>query len=119
MKRMLSIVAAMALALPAALAQGPGSGPGYGQGGGGKGAGKGPGWSFNKDNTRGWGMMSRDERTEHRDRMLSIKTYDECVAYLEEHRKLMDERAKERGRPGPAMPPQNMCERMKQAGRIS
>jgi hypothetical protein len=113
MKRVLMIAAA--LAASAALAQGPGYGPG---GGAGKGPGKGPGWSFNGDNTRGWSMMSRAERAEHRDRMLSMKSYEECVAYLEEHHKQMEARAKARGRAGPAQPAQNMCERMKQAGRF-
>lgn len=105
MTKMLIVAAAAAFTAASAFAQGPGGGPG-----------KGPGWSFNGDNTRGWSMMSRGERTEHRNRMLSIKTYDECVAYLEEHRKQMEARAKERGRPMPGMPAQNMCDRMKQAG---
>jgi len=111
MKRVLMMAAAAALAASAALAQGPGYGPG-------KGPGKGPGWSFNGDNTRGWSMMSREERAEHRNRMLSMKSYEECVAYLEGHHKAMEARAQERGRPGPAAPAQTMCERMKQAGRF-
>lgn len=115
MKRVLTVIAAAAFAATAAFAQGPGYGPG---GGAGKGPGKGPGWSFNGDNTRGWSMMSREERAEHRNRMLSMKSYEECVAYLEGHHKAMEARAKERGRPGPAVPAQNMCERMKQAGRF-
>jgi hypothetical protein len=105
------LIAAAALAATAALAQGPGPG-------GGPGKGPGKGWSFNKDNTRGWSMMSRDERVEHRNRMLSLKSYEECVAYQQEHRKLMEARAKERGRQIPAGPRQDMCERMKQAGRF-
>ena len=113
MRRLLMIAAATAFAASAAFAQGPGYGPGSG-----KGPGKGPGWSFNGDNTRGWPMMSREERNEHRGKMMSMKTYEECVAYLEEHQKLMESRAQERGRPGPALPAQNMCERMKQAGRF-
>jgi Spy/CpxP family protein refolding chaperone len=109
MKRLLMVIGATAFAASAAFAQGPGPG---------KGPGKGPGWNFNGDNTRGWPMMSREERSEHRSQMLSMKSYEECVAYLEEHRKLMEARAKERGRPGPGLPAQNMCERMKQAGRF-
>jgi hypothetical protein len=94
MKRALTILAAGLLAASASLAQGPGGGPG-----------KGPGWSFNADNTRGWPMMS-------------MKSYEECLAYLGEHHKRMEARAQERGRPGPAMPAHSMCERMKQAGRF-
>jgi hypothetical protein len=112
---MMLFMAAAALAASAALAQGSGPGPG---GGPGNGPGKGPGWNFNKDNTRGWSMMGRAERAEHRNRMMSMKTYEECVAYLEEHRKLMESRASGRGGPMPGMPAQNMCERMKQAGRL-
>jgi hypothetical protein len=111
MRKTMLIAAAAALAASAALAQGPGYGPG--------GPGKGPGWRFNGDNTRGWSMMSREERLEHRNRMLGMKTYEECVAYLDEQRKQMEARAQERGRPMPGMAAQNMCERMKQAGRIS
>ena len=111
MRKTILIAAAAAFAVSAALAQGPGP-----DGGPGKGPGK--GWRFNQDNTRGWSMMSREERTEHRNKMLSMKTYEECLAYREEHRKLMETRAKERGRQVPAGPRQDMCERMKQAGRF-
>jgi hypothetical protein len=55
-------------------------------------------------------MMSRDERTEHRNKMMSMKSYDECVAYMK--------RAQVRGRPMPGQTAQNMCERMRQAGRF-
>jgi len=116
-RKIILIAAAAAFASSVALAQGPG--PGGGPGGPGKGPGKGPGWSFNGDNTRGWSMMSREERAEHRNKMMSMKTSEECVAYVEEHQKQMESRAKERGRPMPGMPARNMCERMKQAGRIS
>mgnify|MGYP003489828476 CR=1 FL=1 len=47
--------------------------------------------------------------------MHSLKTADECNAYIAEHRKLIAERAKEKGL---APPPQrgNACERMKARG---
>lgn len=82
MKTAWLIVAATVFGSTAVLAQSPG---------------KGPGWAFNADNTRGWSMMSRQERREHRGKMLSMKTCEECVAYLA----------------------QDMCERMRHAGRIS
>lgn len=104
MRKTILIATAAAFAASAAFAQGPG---------------KGAGWSFNKDNTGGWSMMGREERAEHRNRMMSMKTYEECVAYLEEHRKRMEARAQERGRPGPGNAAHNMCDRMKQAGRLS
>ncbi|HVL34198.1 MAG TPA: hypothetical protein VM489_00865 [Burkholderiales bacterium] len=114
--KLAGVVAVGAFVATAAFAQGPGSGPGQGYG---PGPGKGPGWVFNADNTRGWPMMSREERAQHRSKMLSMRTYEECVAYLEEHRRLMESRARERGRPGPAAPAQDMCVRMREAGRIS
>lgn len=126
------VAAALGLAVSLAIAQpgqgpGPGKGPGDGPGmGKGMGPGSGPGkagkgqrYSFGPSNTRGWSMMSPQERTEHRTKMMGFKSYDECVAYTAEHHKLMEARAKERGRPVPATPRQNMCERMKQAGRLS
>ena len=39
--------------------------------------------------------MSPSERDEHRQKMMGFKTYDECKAYIDEHHKQMDERAKE------------------------
>jgi hypothetical protein len=51
--------------------------------------------------------------------MLNMKTYAECKAYIDEHRKTMEARAKEKGVAAPPGPRSNMCERMKQRGRIS
>ncbi|MCD6044706.1 MAG: hypothetical protein K0R40_4309 [Burkholderiales bacterium] len=113
MKRALMIAAAFAASAALAQGYGPGSGKGPGMG-----MGKGPGMGFDSDNTRGWSMMSSQERSEHRDRMMSFKSYEECVAYLEQHHKAMEARASERSRPMPVKPAQNMCERMKQAGRF-
>lgn len=107
MKTMIAIATASVLASSIALAQ-----PGPGMGG------KGPGFNFGPSNTRGWSLMTPQERTEHRNKMLSFKTYEECDAYRTEHHKLMEARAKEKGAQVPAVPRQNMCERMKQAGRL-
>ena len=62
--------------------------------------------------------MTPQERNEHRDKMLGFKTVEECKAYTDEHHKQMEARAKEKGRPVPASPRQDMCARMKQAGRL-
>jgi hypothetical protein len=110
MKRHLA-TAALALIAGVALAQGPGPGPGAGKGSG--------GWRFGPDNTRGWSLMTPEERNEHRQKMLAVTTYAECEAVLEEHRKLIEERAKERGVAPPPGPRTDMCERMKARGRIS
>lgn len=104
---------------------GPGMGPGGGMGpgmgpGGGMGPGMGPGgrgmrFEFNKDNTPGWSLMTPEERTAHREKMLAAKTPEECKAIQEEHHKQMSERAKEKGQTlrGPR---QNACDRMKARG---
>ena len=110
MKPTLIMIAAAGLAASVAFAQGPGPG--------GKGPGKGPAWRFNADNTSGWSMMTSEERAAHRSKMLSVKSYEECVAYVEQHHKEMQARAQQRGRSLPATPRQNVCERMKQAGRF-
>ena len=109
MKRALIAAAALALVASAALAQGPGAGPG----------GKGPGFQFDSSNTRGWSFMKPEERTEHRNKMMGFKTYDECKSYQEEHHKQMEARAKEKGKPMPSAPRANMCDRMKQQGRLN
>ena len=95
----------------AALAQGPGPGGGP--------AGKGPAWRFNSGNTPGWSLMAPAERTEHRNRMLGFKTYAECKAYQEAHHSQMEARAKQKGRTLPSAPRGNVCDRMKQAGRLN
>ncbi len=123
MKLLIAAAAALLFASNISMAQGPGSGPGAGPGpgarGGPGGPGKGPGFSFGPSNTSGWSMMSSQERTEHRDKMLNMKTYAECKAYVAEHRKTMEARAKEKGVAMPGGPRSDMCERMKQRGRIS
>jgi hypothetical protein len=91
--------ALMALLITAsgAWAQGgpPASGPQRGMG---------PRAMSGADFTPGWAMMSRQERDEHRAKMRSMQNYDECKAYVEQHREQMAARAKERGMaamPGP------------------
>jgi len=83
----------------------------------GKGPGKGPGYGFNADNTRGWSLMTPEERTEHQNKMLATKTVDECKAVQEEQHKLMEARAKEKGTTL-GTPKVNACERMKARGVI-
>jgi hypothetical protein len=68
-----------------------------------------------QDNTPGWSLMTPEERTAHREKMMSAKTFDECKAAQEEHHKQMEARAKEKGAKLPA-PRQNACDRMKARG---
>ena len=113
------------------LAQG-GPGMGYGMGGGpcvqngGAGAGgqgMGPGgrggraMRYNQDNTRGWTLMTADERTAFQKQMREVKTYDECVALQTEHRGAMEVRAKEKG-VTLQTPRRNVCDNLQARGLI-
>ena len=91
---------------------GAGMGPGPGMGQGGRG---GRGMRFNQNNTRGWTLMTPEERTAFQIRMREVKTYDECKLVQTEHRSAMEARAKEKGVTLPT-PRQNGCERMKARG---
>lgn len=112
-------LSASALAQPGqGMGPGGGMGPGMGPGGGmgpGMGGGRGMRFDFNKDNTPGWSLMTPEERTAHREKMLAAKTPEECKAVQEEHHKQMAARAKEKGQTlrGPR---QNACDRMKSRG---
>lgn len=83
---------------------GPGAGPRQGQG---------P--RFNQDNTPGWSLMTNEERAAHREKMLSVKSYEECKGYMDEHHALMEKRAKEKGKTMPG-PRNNACDMMKARG---
>jgi hypothetical protein len=77
--------------------------PGYGPGGG-PGPRGGMRFGFGSDFTPGWGMMTPQERDQHRQQMGNAKTPEECRQVRDEHRKLMQERARARGiasMPGP------------------
>ena len=126
---------ALALAAVTALAQpggyGPGNGPGngpcatgqagancpYGGPGGGYGPGYGRGGGRMGMGMGGYGgLMTDEERAEHRERMHSFTTVDECKAYWTEHRAQVTARAKEQGvEPGPG-PRFDPCERMAARG---
>jgi hypothetical protein len=88
---------------PAASAPGMGMGPG-----GGRGAAR-----YGSDYTPGWALMSQQERNEHRDRMRSMKTYEECKAYQDQHHEQMAARAKERGGKALAQPRRDACGSLK------
>ena len=59
-------------------------------------------------------MMSPQERQEHQARMSSMKSYDECKAYRDEHHRQMVERAKSKGGNPPAQPKRDACGALKQ-----
>ncbi|HPU81884.1 hypothetical protein [Accumulibacter sp.] len=52
-------------------------------------------------NTRGWQLMTPEERIEHQSRIRGFRTYEECRSYQLSHHQLMEERARQRGLPLP------------------
>lgn len=103
--------------------KGPGAGPGP-MGAGpaasapGMGMGMGPGAGrgaarWGSDTTPGWALMTQQERNEHRDRMRSMKTYEECKTYQDQHHEQMAARAKERGGKALAQPRRDACSGLK------
>ncbi len=129
MKTFRMMVLASLIGLPAgvALAQGgggkgPGAGPGPMMGAGpassapgmGMGMGHGRGAAhWGSDYTPGWALMTEQERNEHRERMRSMKTYEECKTYQEQHHEQMAARAKERGGKALPQPRRDACRGLK------
>jgi hypothetical protein len=105
--RLYATLAGVSFLAAAAVAQ---PGPGMGGPGGGWG-----GWKWNSSNVPGWQMMTPEERKEHQDKMHGMKTYDECKGYHEAHRKLMEQRAKDKG-VTLATPRSNPCDMMRVRG---
>lgn len=87
-------------------------GPGGGMGPGGKGR-----FGWNQDHTPGWTLMSPEERAAWQAQMDQVKTYEECKATQEAHRRVMEERAKEKGLKF-SPPRQSGCDVMKARGLI-
>ena len=71
-----------------------------------------------KMDTPGWSLMTPEERAEHRSKMLSFKSYEECQTYLAEHHSTMGERADQKG-VVLRHPRFDACERMRERGRFN
>ena len=69
--------------------------------------------SWGSDYTPGWTLMSQQERNEHRDRMRSMKTHEECKSYQGQHHEQMATRAKDRGGKALAPPRRDACSGLK------
>lgn len=139
--RMIGLVALLGAALAAPVLAQPGRGMGgmgggWGGGpcmqnagpGGGmwNGAGMGPGarggrggraMMANQNLTRGWTLMTQEERTAFQIRMREVKTFDECVQAQTEHRGLIEVRARDKG-VNLMTPRMNACENLKARGLI-
>lgn len=63
-------------------------------------AARGP-WRASEANTRGWQLMTPEERIEHQGRVRSFTTLEACRTYQFDHHQLMAERARQRGVPLP------------------
>ena len=106
-------LALFAVAGTAAAQGGPGPGAGPGASAPGMGMGRGPMARWGSDFTPGWTMMSAQERSEHQQRMRSMKSYDECKAYRDRHHEQMTARAKEKGGKAMAQPRRDACAGLK------
>lgn len=95
---------------PGSMGPGPvASAPGMGMGpGGGHGAAR-----WGSEFTPGWALMTEQERSEHRERMRSMKNYEECKAYQAQHHEQMAARAKERGGKVLPQPRRDACSGLK------
>lgn len=116
-----TIAASLAYAGPG---YGPGTGPGCAagtttgcQGGMGPGMGMGMGGGHGRGQGAGLDLMTPEERTAHRTQMQSLKTVEECTAYLSLHHAAMAARAAEKGVTLPE-PRANACQRMQARGRF-
>jgi hypothetical protein len=69
-------------------------------------------WRVWPSNTPGWTMMSAEERKAHQEKMRSLHTRAECQTYMDEHMKLMQERAKQKNKTfKPAARHSKICEK--------
>ena len=53
-------------------------------------------WRASETNTRGWQLMTPEERIEHQSAIRGFSTLEECRAYQVKHHQLMEERARQR-----------------------
>lgn len=97
--------------------QGSGAGGGMGMGPGARGGRGGRAMMFNQNNTRGWSLMTAEERNAFQFQMREVKTYEECQLAQSQHRAVMEARAKEKG-VNLMTPRMNGCDNMKARGWI-
>lgn len=72
-------------------------------------------FQFDADNVPGWRLMSSAERAEHHQKLMSLRTVEQCRAYMETQRTALEARARERGKT--LRPPRfDACEQMKTRG---
>ena len=69
-------------------------------------------WRASEENTRGWQLMTPEERIEHQSRIRGFASYEECHTYQVSHHRLMEERARQRGMELPRGE-RDICEHLK------
>ena len=74
-------------------------------------------WRADQDNTRGWDLMTPQERIEHQARMRGFTDYAACQAYRAQHHAEMAARARERGLTLPDDRGGGFCERLRPTAR--
>lgn len=69
-------------------------------------------WRASEDNTRGWHLMSHEERIAHQSKVRGFTRLEECRSYQLAHHQQMVERARQQG---VALPQggRDICERLK------
>lgn len=65
-----------------------------------------------EENTRGWHLMTPEERIEHQSRIRRFASYEECHSYQASHHRMMEERARKRGMELP-VGGRDICEHLK------
>jgi hypothetical protein len=74
-------------------------------------------WYAQGDNIRGAQLMTADERSVYVNRLLNMKTFDECRVFMQGHYLEIDRRAKDRQIPLPPVQG-DPCEVMQKMGRV-
>lgn len=59
-------------------------------------------WRASEENIRGWQLMTPEERIEHQRRIRGFTTLEACRSYQASHHRSIEERARQRGLPGPS-----------------
>lgn len=59
-------------------------------------------WRASEENTRGWQLMTPEERIAHQAKIRGFTSLAECLAYQAEHHQSMEARARAKGLPLPA-----------------
>ena len=94
---------------PANGSMGPGMHGGMGMGPNAAGGRMGHGMRGGSGDTMGWSLMTPEERRQHHAKMMSFTHAKECRAYVDEHRRMMLDRAKKRGSAQPTAPMHDPC----------